>query len=57
MNAPWIAISTCLLVAACVSTGPESQIGQQEKAPKRIQMSRTSDCAFQRTIERLRGDQ
>jgi Family of unknown function (DUF6491) len=51
MNAPWIAIPACLLVAACVSTGPESQIGQQEKAPKRIQMSRTSDCAFQRTID------
>jgi hypothetical protein len=51
MNAPWIAIATSLLVAACVSTGPESQIGQQDKAPKRIQMSRTSDCAFQRTID------
>lgn len=51
MNTLWIAISSSLLVAACVSTGPESQIGQQEKAPKRIQMSRTSDCVFQRTIE------
>lgn len=51
MNTLWIAIYSSLLVAACVSTGPESQLGQQEKAPKRIQMSRTSDCVFQRTIE------
>ena len=51
MNTLWIAIPSSLLVAACVSTGPESQLGQQEKAPKRIQMSRTSDCVFQRTIE------
>ena len=41
----------CLLVAACVSSGPESQLGKQAKAPKRIEMSRTSDCAFQRNID------
>ena len=41
----------CLLLAACVSSGPESQIGKQDKAPKRIEMSRTSDCVFQSTIE------
>ena len=40
-----------LLLAACVSSGPESQIGKQDKAPKRIEMSRTSDCVFQSTIE------
>ena len=41
----------CLLLAACVSSGPESQLGKQEKAPKRIEMSRTSDCVFQRNID------
>ena len=40
-----------LLLAACVSSGPESQVGKQDKAPKRIEMSRTSDCVFQSTIE------
>ena len=51
MNTRWIATSACLLLAACVSTGPKSQIGQQDNAPRRIQMSRTSDCAFQRNID------
>jgi hypothetical protein len=41
----------CLLLAACVSSGPESQLGTQDKAPKRIAMSRTSDCVFQRNID------
>ena len=41
----------CLLLAACVSSGPESQLGTQEKAPKRIEMSRTSDCVFHRNID------
>ncbi|MGH8130724.1 MAG: DUF6491 family protein [Steroidobacteraceae bacterium] len=36
------------LLAACVSSGPESQLGKQE--PRRIEMSRTSDCVFQSTI-------
>jgi hypothetical protein len=41
-----------LPLAACVSSGPKSQIGTQEKADKarRIQMKRTSDCVFQSTI-------
>ena len=34
-----------------MSSGPESQLGKEDKSPKRIQMSRTSDCVFQRTIE------
>jgi hypothetical protein len=37
------------LLAACVSSGPESNIGKREK-PRRIEMSRTSDCVFHRTI-------
>ena len=41
----------CLLLAACVSSGPESQLGTQDKVPKRIAMSRTSDCVFQRNID------
>jgi hypothetical protein len=45
----------CLLLAACVSSGPESQLGKQDKGPKRIEMSRTSDCAFQRNIDDFRA--
>ena len=41
----------CLLLAACVSSGPESQLGKQDKGPRRIEMSRTSDCVFQRNID------
>lgn len=45
-----VAIATAILVAlpACVSSGPQSQLGKKE--PQRIEMSRTSDCAFQSTI-------
>lgn len=39
-----------LALAACVSSGPKSQIGTQEKARRQIHMSRTSDCVFQSTI-------
>ena len=39
-----------LLLAACVSSGPESQLGKQDKAPRRIEMTRTSDCVFQSSI-------
>ncbi len=39
-----------LLVAACASSGPQSQIGTQEKADRRIQMTRTTDCVFQSSI-------
>ena len=39
-----------LLLAACASTGPESQIGTQDKADQQIKMTRTSDCVFHSTI-------
>jgi len=35
-------------LCACVSSGPQSQLGKKE--PRRIEMSRTSDCVFQSTI-------
>ena len=37
-----------VLLAACASSGPKSQLGKQE--PQRITMSRSSDCVFQSTI-------
>jgi hypothetical protein len=40
----------CLTLAACVSSGPESQLGTQAKASQAIKMTRTSDCVFQSTI-------
>ena len=51
MNTLRLIAPACLLLAACVSSGPESQLGKQDKTPKRIEMSRTSDCAFQRNID------
>jgi len=39
-----------LALAACVSSGPESQLGKQDKGPRRIEMSRTTDCVLQSTI-------
>ena len=39
-----------LLLTACTSTGPESQIGTQAKADRQIKMTRTSDCVFHSTI-------
>ena len=39
-----------LLLTACASTGPESQIGTQAKADRQIKMTRTSDCVFHSTI-------
>jgi len=40
-----------LLLAACVSSGPESQIGKQDKEQQRIVLTRTSDCVYQSTID------
>lgn len=37
-----------LALAACVSSGPQSQLGKKE--PRRIEMSRTSDCVYQSTV-------
>ena len=51
MKTAAIAFAACLFVTACVSSGPESQLGKEDKSPRRIQMSRTSDCVYQRTIE------
>ena len=51
MNTRHFMAPVCLLLAACVNSGPESQLGKQDKAPKRIEMSRTSDCVFQRNID------
>ena len=50
MNYRTLTVPAFLLLAACVSSGPESQLGKEDKAPKRIEMSRTSDCVFQSTI-------
>jgi len=42
---------TALVLAACVSSGPESQLGKEDKSKQRIQMTRTSDCVYQSTID------
>jgi hypothetical protein len=39
-----------LALAACASSGPESQLGKQEKEANRIKMSRTADCVFRSTV-------
>jgi len=48
---PAVVLAT-LLLGACVSQGPESRLGTQEKErqARGIQMSRTSDCVFQSNI-------
>lgn len=45
-------VVTPVLFAACVSKGPGSQLGTQEKErqARRIEMSRTSDCVYQSSI-------
>ena len=50
MKIPAPLLCTALLLSACASSGPESQLGTQEDAPRRIEMSRTSDCVFQSTV-------
>jgi hypothetical protein len=44
--------TTALLLAACASTGPQSQLGTEQKArqEQQIKLTRTSDCVFQSTI-------
>ena len=45
------AVILCLALfgfAACVSSGPESQLGKKE--PRRIEMSRTGDCVHHSSI-------
>ena len=41
-----------LLVAGCVSSGPQSQIGTEQKAQQKQQykLTRTSDCVFQSAV-------
>lgn len=41
-----------LLAAGCASTGPQSQLGTEQKARQQQQykLTRTSDCVFQSTI-------
>jgi hypothetical protein len=51
MKAAWIVATAGLALAACASSGPESQLGRQDEKPKRIEMTRTSDCVFQRNID------
>jgi hypothetical protein len=45
-------LATPLVLATCISQGPESQLGTQEKArqARRFEMSRTTDCVFQSSI-------
>jgi hypothetical protein len=50
MKTPLPVAAVSLLLGACVSSGPESQLGKQDEGPRRIEMSRTSDCVFQSTI-------
>ena len=52
MNTRIVMLLTPLLVAACVSQGPGSLLGTQEKErqARRIEMSRTTDCVFHSTI-------
>jgi len=43
------------LLAACVSHGPESQLGTQASAQRHVKMSRTSDCMMESTIDGYEG--
>ncbi len=47
------ALAILLLPAACVSQGPQSQLGTQERAmqEQRLELTRTSDCVFQASID------
>jgi Family of unknown function (DUF6491) len=43
-------VAPLVLLTGCVSEGPKSQLGTQQKASRHLEMSRTTDCAFQSTI-------
>ena len=45
-------LAILLLPAACVSQGPQSQLGTQERAMReeQLKLQRTSDCVFQSSI-------
>jgi Family of unknown function (DUF6491) len=49
MKAIFVALLLAFL-AACTSSGPQSQLGKEDKGPRRIEMNRTSDCVFQSSI-------
>ncbi len=53
MNIRIPALALLLLPAACVSQGPQSQLGSQERAlqAQRYELTRTSDCVFQSSID------
>lgn len=52
MNSRIVILVPCFFLGACVSQGPESRLGTQEKERQAqgIKMSRTSDCVFLSTI-------
>ncbi|MBM4220067.1 MAG: hypothetical protein FJ171_10675 [Gammaproteobacteria bacterium] len=53
MSARLLALSFLLLTSACVSQGPESLLGTEERAlqERRIELTRTGDCVFQSGID------
>lgn len=53
MTSRLLALTACLLPAACVSQGPQSQLGSQERAlaERRLELTRTDDCVFQSSID------
>jgi len=48
-----LALAACVLPAACVSQGPQSQLGSQERAlqERRFELTRTNDCVYQSSID------
>ena len=46
---PAILAMPVLVLAACVSSGPDSRLGKNK--PERIRLARTSDCVFNSTID------
>jgi hypothetical protein len=51
MKVPLLPLAA-LILAGCVSSGPQSQIGTEQKARQQQQykLTRTSDCVFQSTV-------
>ena len=52
MSPRTLLVALLLLPVACVSQGPESQLGRQEREmqEQRLELTRTNDCVFQSTI-------
>ncbi len=57
MSSRTLIVTLLLLPAACVSQGPESQLGRQEREmqEQRLELTRTNDCVFQSTISDFRA--